>query len=277
MKRGLPDWIAYLAVVVMIVLVVRGRREDAPAAPPAPGVVAEDEASGPALGGVSRFDPQVVVEAPTEAHDGVGTAFIVDDQGVWLTARHVVEGCGLVGVVAGRGRVIRADWRIHPQADLAILTTRGGPEALPVTPTPRDLRQGQRAFHVGFPQGEPGEATSRLIGRETLVVVGRGERAEPVLAWAETGRSRGLNGTLAGLSGAPALDTTGRAIGVTVAEAPRRGRIYTTAPETFVQVLRRAPPDTTEPGPAISVANYEDVADALRRQTRVAQVICLAG
>jgi S1-C subfamily serine protease len=277
-KRGFPDWIAYLAVVVMIVLVVRGRREnaEAPRSPAVP-IPAEEEGVGPALRGASRFDPQVMVEAPTEAHDGVGTAFIVDDRGVWLTARHVVEGCGLVGVVAGRGRVIRADWTIHPQADLAVLTTRGGVEPLPVTPAPAALRQGQRAFHIGFPQGRPGEATSRLIGRETLVVVGRGERAEPVLAWAETGRSRGLSGSLAGLSGAPALDATGRAVGVTVAEAPRRGRIYTTAPETFVQALRRAPPDSTAPGAALSVQNYGDVADDLRRERQVAQVICLAG
>ena len=262
----------------MIVLVARGRREqaDAPPAPTEP-VPAEEEAVGPALRGASPFDPQVMVEAPTEAHDGVGTAFIVDDRGVWLTARHVVDGCELVGVVAERGRVIRADWSIHPQADLAVLTTRGGPDPLPVTPAPAALRQGQRAFHLGFPQGRPGEATSRLIGRETLVVVGRGRRAEPVLAWAETGRSRGLQGSLAGLSGAPALDSSGRAVGVTVAEAPRRGRIYTTAPETFVQALRSAPPDSTAPGPPLSVANYGDVADDLRRDRRVAQVICLAG
>jgi serine protease Do len=273
--RRAPDWLIYLAVIVAILWATRGQREDtdAPPAPPA----WEDETAGPAIRGPSPFDPQVMVEAPAGASDGVGTAFIVDDQGVWLTARHVVEGCSRVGVVAGRGRVIAADWRIHPGADLAVLTTRGGPEAVPVTPEPTALREGQRAFHLGFPQGRPGEVTSRLIGRETLVVVGRGERSEPVLAWAETGRSRGLRGSLAGLSGAPAFDSRGRAIGVTVAEAPRRGRIYTTAPETFVQALRAAPPDSTEPGPPLSAENYGDVADALRRDLRVAQVICLAG
>jgi S1-C subfamily serine protease len=78
----------------------------------------------------------------------------VDDVGVWFTARHVVDGCSRVGVVAGPGRVIRATWRIHPQADLAILTTRGGPEPLPVSPDLR-LFKGQRAFHPGFPQGRP--------------------------------------------------------------------------------------------------------------------------
>jgi serine protease Do len=105
------------------------------------------------------------------------------------------------------------------------------------------LRRGARAYHPGFPQGHPGEAASRLLGRENLVVHGRGARTEPVLVWAEVGRTDTLKGTLAGLSGSPALDSAGRVIGVTVAEAPRRGRIYTTAPETLTTLLgaRRRP------------------------------------
>jgi S1-C subfamily serine protease len=281
--RRFPDWLLYLAVIAGLLYAARdvGDRDVAPpqrdpapfdAAPPG---AAEDERPGRALGPRSRMDPQVMVEAPTEAQNGVGTAFAVDDAGVWLTARHVVDGCSRVGVVAGPRRVIRADWRIHPQADLAILTTEGGPDPLPVSPD-LALREGQRGFHLGFPQGRPGEVTSRLIGRETLVVVGRGQRSEPVLAWAETGRSSGLRGSLGGLSGAPALDSSGRAVGVTVAEAPRRGRIYTTAPETFVQALDDARPDSTSPLVALSAGNFDQVADALRRELSVAQVICLA-
>lgn len=272
--RRFPDWLIYLAVVVALVFAARGRREAAQA-PEAPPAAFEEEATGAPLGRPSPFDPQVLVEVPPRASQGVGTAFAVDDAGVWFTARHVVDGCTEVGILAGRGRFLRAEYRIHPEADLAIVTTRGGPEALPIDGELR-LRRGQRAFHLGFPQGKPGEATSRLLGRETLVVVGRGERAEPVLAWAETGRTDGLRGTLAGLSGAPAIDAGGRVIGVTVAEAPRRGRIYTTAPETFVQALEEAPPDAAGPGDPISVENYGRVADELRRERRVAQVLCLA-
>jgi S1-C subfamily serine protease len=271
----LPDWLIYVAVVLAILFAARGRRENAPAPEAPPPTAGMEEPAGPALPGPSRFDPEVLVEAPLEAQQGTGTAFALDDAGVWLTARHVVDGCTRVGVVAGFGRLLPAEYRIHPGADLAIITTRGAPEPLPVEPelTPR---RGQRAFHLGFPQGKPGEATSRLIGRETLVVQGRGERTEPVLAWAETGRTDGLRGTLAGLSGAPALDADGQVIGVTVAEAPRRGRIYTTAPETFVDALAEAPPDRTGAGEPITVENYGRVADALRRERRVAQVVCLA-
>jgi serine protease Do len=129
---------------------------------------------------------------------------------------------------------------------------------------------------VGFPQGKPGEASSRLLGRENLVVQGRGARTEPVLVWAETGRTDGLKGTLGGLSGAPALDDQGRVVGVTIAEAPRRGRIYTTAPETTARMLAAGGRRPAElPGPTISAENYGRVADDLRRNLRVAQVVCL--
>ena len=62
---------------------------------------------------------------------------------------------------------------------------------------------------------------------------------------------------------------------LTIGEAPRRGRIYTTAPETFTDALAEAPPDRLGPGEPISVENYGRVADALRRERTVAQVLCL--
>jgi len=73
------------------------------------------------------------------------------------------------------------------------------------------------------------------------------------------------------------LDSRGRVVGVTIAEAPRRGRIYTTAPEALAETLTRvgvaaAPGRLDDP---ITVENYGRVADALRRDLRVAQVMCL--
>ena len=173
------------------------------------------------------------------------------------------------------GRGVAARVRIDPAAETAILTTDGGAPPLPLGLDQR-LRRGERAFHPGFPQGRPGEASSRLLGCENLVVQGRGARTEPVLVWAETGRTDGLKGTLGGLSGAPALDEHGRVVGVTIAEAPRRGRIYTTAPETTARILATGGPQPGAlPGTAISADNYGRVADDLRRNLRVAQVVCL--
>jgi len=270
----LPDWAIYSAVVAALVIAAVGRRESADAPAPPPPVPGEEAMP---LGPASPFDPQVVVEVPGgPVQPSTGTAFSVGDDGTWLTARHVVDGCKSAAIVVADGRGVTAKVRIDPRGDAAVLTTEGGAPALPLGLT-ENLKRGDRAFHPGFPQGQPGEATSRLLGRENLVVHGRGARTEPVLVWAEVGRTDTLRGTLAGLSGAPALDNAGRVIGVTVAEAPRRGRIYTTAPETVVQALaiggKRAAVDPT--GESITTDNYGRVADGLRRDLRVAQVVCL--
>jgi S1-C subfamily serine protease len=217
-----------------------------------------------------------VVDVPSKTEPGVGTAFSVSESGVWLTARHVVEGCSQTAIVVGSGQGVEAAVHVDPSGEAAVLTTEGGAPPLPMG-LDRPLRRGDRAYHPGFPQGVPGEAASRLLGRETLVVRGRGARSEPVLVWAEAGRTDGLNGSLAGLSGAPVLDRTGRVVGVTVAESPRRGRIYTTSPETVSHALRAAGrrPAVFAVGEAVTPENYGRVADALRRELRVAQVICL--
>ncbi|MET0273251.1 MAG: serine protease [Phenylobacterium sp.] len=270
----LPDWLIYAAVVVVLLIAAIGRQERADAPPPPPPA---PQAEGEALGPASPFDPSVVVDVPDETGPAAGTAFSVADSGVWVTARHVVDGCRQVAIVVGDNRGVAAGVQIDPRGEVAVLTTEGGAPPLPLDLV-SGLRRGERAFHPGFPQGEPGEATSRLLGRENLVVRGRGARTEPVLVWAEAGRTDGLKGTLGGLSGAPALDAAGRVIGVTIAEAPRRGRIYTTVPETMRQTQadsgRRLDAATT-PGQPITPENYGRVADGLRRDLRVAQVVCL--
>ena len=269
----LPDWAIYGAVAAVLLAVSLGRRENADA-PPAP--APPDEMEGALLGPVTPFDPSVTVHAPDGPYQPAsGTAFSIARDGRWVTARHVVEGCRKPALVIDKTRALAADVRLAARADVALLLTDGGPPALPIAPE-APLYKGQRAFHPGFPQGRPGEVASRLIGRETLKIRGHRSYDEPVLAWAEAGRTKGLKGTLSGLSGAPVLDRRGRVLGVTIAEAPRRGRIYTTAPDTFVPAIRgeqRA--DEKALGEAVDTDNYGQVADRLRRDLRVAQVVCL--
>ncbi len=269
----LPDWLVYAAIVLAVLFAARGRDERADAPPPPP---RSAEPLGEALGPASPFDPAVVVDVPASTGPATGTAFSIARVGVWLTARHVVDGCRRVAIVVGPGTGVAVRVQIDPKSETALLFSEGGAAPLPLALN-QPLRRGQRAFHPGYPQGEPGEASSRLLGRETLVVRGRGARSEPVLVWAETGRTEGLEGSLGGLSGAPALDAEGRVLGVTIAESPRRGRIYTTAPEVVTAALgaagRRGDPTGT--GEAITPGNYFYVADDLRRELQVAQVVCL--
>ena len=270
----LPDWLIYGGLTGALLVLATAVGEDVytPPAPPPP-----DGAEGALLGPITPFDAVVTVNAPdVPFQPAAGTAFSIAGEGRWVTARHVVEGCRRPAIVVGGGRAVAADVRLAPRADVALLLTEGAPPALPVHQTP-ELRRGQRGFHPGWPQGRPGEVTSRLLGRETLRVRGRGQRDEPVLVWAEVARTAGLQGTLAGISGAPALDRQGRVVGVTIAEGARRGRIYTTAPETFLPAVRgiqRADEPTL--GEPVTPDNYGRVADGLRRDLRVAQVVCLS-
>jgi S1-C subfamily serine protease len=271
----LPDWLVYAAVVFafLVAALSRGERADAPPAPPPPSA---DE--GAVLDAESPFDDSLAVGAPPPAPNSAGTAFSVNDAGVWLSAGHVLDGCRQAALMVAPGRGVVARVSIDRQSDLAILRTEGGAPSLPLA-LGAPLRVGTRGFHPGFPQSRPGEATSRLLGRQTLMIHSEGSRrsrAQSVLAWAEVGRTDGLSG-LSGLSGAPVLDTQGRVVGLTIAEAPRRGRIYTAAPESLRGALRRAGVAATPAalGDPITVENYGRMADALRRDLKVAQVICL--
>jgi len=273
MRWPLPDWLIYCAVigVLLVASLNRGERADAPAVGPA------EMDSGELLGPITPFDPNVVVDAAdADVRPQMGTAFSIADDGRWITARHVVEGCRQPALIIDKKRALAADVRLAAKTDVALLLTDGGPPALPLAGD-EPLYKGQRAFHPGYPQGKPGAVASRLIGRETLRLKGRGSYEEPVLAWAESGRTKGLQGTLSGLSGAPVLDRQGRVLGVTIAEAPRRGRIYTTAPDSFIAAVGTELGNESEIlGQAVTTRNYGAVSDQLRRELRVAQVVCLA-
>lgn len=117
----------------------------------------------------------------------------------------------------------------------------------------------------------PGEVVGSLIGRNRMKVRGRYTNDEAILAWSELGRSRNLTGSLGGLSGAPVLDKDGEIIGVVSAESPRRGRVYSVAPR-YLRGIITDPGEGTEP---LSLETYGVGADRLRRDRRVAQVICL--
>ena len=272
MARRVPDWAIYAAVVAGLAALSLITREAANATPAPPAPSAVEEAL---LGPITPFDTSATVQAPDPFQPQAGTAFSVAAEGRWLTARHVVEGCRRPALAVGGGRAVQADVRLAKHADVALLITQGGPAALGVDPLPLP-QVGQRAFHPGFPQGHAGEITSRLLGPDRFRGASRGRPDEPVLAWAEVGRTRGLRGSLSGLSGAPVLDEQGQVMGITIAASPRRGRIYTTAPARFAAAVRGIQP-ANEPVQTtpLTVDNYGLTADALRRDLRIAQVVCL--
>jgi S1-C subfamily serine protease len=273
MIRLIPDWLLYIIVIAVVVFVLFrvDERANAPEALP------EAPETGSFLPPPSQYDPAVLVEVGPIA-SGMGSAFAISQDGWWLTARHVVDGCEHVGLIVSRGAAARVtDVKRALFADIALLKTDSAPAALALDTSERRFQIGQRAFHVGFPQGRSGEAYSRLIGRETLIARGRYDIEEPVLAWAEQGRTSGLRGSLAGISGGPAISANGQVIGVTVAESARRGRIYTAAPSSILRLLRVEQIEATgSPAPRMTPDNYGQESDDLRRNLAVAQVVCVA-
>ncbi|MFC6198022.1 S1 family peptidase [Ponticaulis profundi] len=269
----IPDWLIYLVVLAAVLYGVfsRSTNTDAPPAPPV-----DIEGQGSILPPPSVFDQEVMVEVDPSTTASTGTAFSLGTTGYWLTARHVVDGCTNLALAVGNRSVVPVrDYQVFAQGDLALLRTDGGPDSIEFD-LETDLHVGQYGFHFGYPQGQPGEVTSRLLSRSRLTTRGRYSTSEPVLAWAESGRTRGLIGTLGGISGGPVYNVEGEVIGVTVAESPRRGRIYTTAPasvETFLTSLTQfQPEDGTKR--AITLDNYGAEADRLRRNLTIIPVVC---
>jgi serine protease Do len=267
-----PHWLVYSGGVAIILALALGRQEHAnapEAPPPMPG-----EAQLP-LAASSPFAAKVAPLRP-KVETVSGTAFSAAGSGVWLTARHVIDGCKQPAIVVAGGRGVAAQTKGYAD-DVAVLITVGGSPALPINAT-SPLHRGERGFLPGFPQGAPGEAASQLLGPQTLRKRERESRPEATMAWAEVGRTEGLAGSLAGLSGAPVLDASGQVVGVTLAEAPRRGRIYTSTPDAMRRALAAAGVKLAPVSAAssVSVENYGRVADGLRRDLSVAQVVCLA-
>jgi len=264
--------VVYAAIIVAVLFAALGRDERTDAPPPPPKGA---EPLGEALGPASPFDPSVVVDVPDQIGPAAGTAFSIARSGVWMTARHVVDGCKRVAIVVGPGTGVAVKVYIDPHAEAAMLFTEGGSAPLPLGLS-QPLRRGQRAFHPGFPQGEPGEASSRLLGRENLVVRGHGARTEPVLVWAETGRTEGLTGGLPALTGAPVIDETGRVAGLVLTSSHRRGTFSSTGRQAVSRAIAKAgvtPSQGAEQ--TVDTTNYARVADELRRDLSVVEVKCL--
>lgn len=289
----LRDIIAVLLLVAVAIggKVYRSGLENPPSQRrPDPGLFAPQEDAAPApprgagkpLPPESQRDPAFVVNVEDKATDAVGTAFSVNRSGVWVTARHVTEGCDLVALQKTDGKLVRVR-RIAQQqdSDISVLWTRGGTPALPVVdPT---LKVGEDGYSFGFPQGNPGDVHARIIGRRTMMARGRYNTEEPVVAWTQVRRMPDRGAHLGGISGGPWVNAAGEVVGVHVAGAPRRGRSYSTAPRSLKAAFGRTgvqpagDPGDLPAATALTPEGFPSYGDALRRRLTVAKVVCLVG
>ncbi len=230
------------------------------------------------LPGPSENDPVVVV-SPDEPCPRVcrGTAIAIDRKGHWLTARHVTRGCRRLEIISGRSLRIPVVQAVNSaRADISLLVTRSSVSALPFNLSA--LRSDQNGFHFGYPKGKPGEVHSLLLGRTR---VREGRQHEPGIAWAEVSRNPPREGSLGGISGGAVLDRSGRIVGITTLEVPRRGRIISAAPESLLKLLKAnrlgaLAVASKKLGKPITPRTYPEVGRRLRAGHSVAKVLCFS-
>lgn len=277
MKRGI-EFIIYAVVILFFMARYTNVEPDTPRRP-APGrapagsaILLPENAALPK--DVSRT---VVVDVKRSSQNSVGTAFVVDNEGTYVSARHVVEGCKRISLVNARRRVATDLVSKATNRDFAVIKVRA------LKPKPFDLslqvpRRGEDGFMMGYPQGSPADVRATVIGSTTMRSQGRYSTKERVVAWVERERRPNFGGSLGGISGGPVLDGDGRIVGTVVAGAPRRGRVYTTDPKVFAEAgLDISTVEPLQTKNKITQQNFDYEAAQYRRQMRIAQVYCEVG
>lgn len=185
----------------------------------------------------SAYNERIVIPESAAA-SGTGTAFAINRNGDWLTARHVVSGCDSVSLRTDSGDIVEASHTIiTDRLDMAIIQTGASPSAVPLEFS-EPLSRGQYGFMVGYPQGRAAAISTKLRSRAILVTDKAKRSEEPLLTWTIANQSYPRHGTLGGLSGGPVFDGSGKVRGVIVAENPRHGRVYSTTPVSIQGFLK---------------------------------------
>ena len=274
MRRKIEFALYFIAILFFIIRYAdeggEDRRSRAPANQP-PAVLLPDDASLP------RDEGDVLVELDPTVHSGVGTAFSVDNEGTYVTARHVIDGCSDVFFVHSQGGLEKvASYAAQRNRDFAIIKAIRSTD-FHLQLSSREMRRGNDGFMMGFPQGNPADVRATVIGHTEMRSSGRYRMREPVIAWVERERLPGFGGSLGGISGGPVFDGAGNVVGTVVAGAPRRGRVYTTHPRVFGETgLLKASEQGRTPtlSNGITAENYHSIGKTLRTSGAIRQVYC---
>jgi serine protease Do len=236
-----------------------------------------------------RVDPQVdrlpdlargrvgvlPVEHPRRGGYHSGTAWQVGD-GVWLSARHVIDFCTMRRLGPLERPQLARRWR-HPDADLAAFATATAPRALAIAEAPP--RAGQSGLAIGYPRGEAGVVGLTLVGSARMQLTGavRSERPFRYLLWQIESLPRHVPGAdgLGGISGGVVVDASGRALGVAFSTIPRRALLgsisYGDTRGAVAATEARAEEAALGVGPATDAA---EIAARLLQDGAVLPVLC---
>lgn len=203
--------------------------------------------------------PSYAVEDPGNPRDSQGTAFAISGDGLWMTAEHVVNGCDRVGLATAQFAAERVERVFESDVSDAALIADGLPSGIALPLATRVPREGERAWHMGFPTGRPAVVQSRFIGQAAAVRGNLRGPATAILAWAEELRIPEFDHTLGGISGGPTIDSAGRVVGVNSASSDRRGRVLTTHPQQALNLVSAAR-QSAEPTAALTIAGPDQAA-----------------
>jgi serine protease Do len=212
----------------------------------------------------------------------VGTAFSVSPNGLWLTAKHVANGCSITAIQAAQNKYVKVhSVTLHPNADVALLQTNDTPHPLSLA---REFGKTINGYNIGFPTGQPGAIHTRFIGEMSVRHTNRNDRSksyrERVNAWVEQSRIPDFKGSIGGISGGAVIGDDGSVVGIVQAGSTRRARVVTARPSTIEEMFRIAKIEfpASKPNPAdvsISKDNYPNIARNLLTSLRVAKVFCI--
>jgi S1-C subfamily serine protease len=172
------------------------------------------------------IETQGADEDDTE-HDGLGSGVVISDQGVILTALHVVEGAADITVTFADGTETKAQiLSSQPEMDIAVIQPAELPELLvpAVLGNPNAMRIGDEAYAVGNPFGLYGSLSSGVIsGFDRFFKDKDSGRAMEGLIQIDTAVNPGN-------SGGPLLNRYGQVVGIVV------GVLNPTEQEFFVGI-----------------------------------------
>ncbi len=181
--------------------------------------------SSTVIAAVKQVGPAVVQISTSDGagNQSVGSGIVYDSRGWILTNKHVIEGAQTISVrLADDRQLVGSIYGIDTLTDLAIVKIDGvaGLAAAPIGNS-ASLQVGQLAIAIGSPLGAqyPNSVTTGIVsalGRDITVAGGNSNAPDSV----------GLHGLIQtdaainpGNSGGPLIDSSGKVIGITTAQA----------------------------------------------------------